>query len=82
MQKGLIPGVAEDLLRAFLEHIPDGVHFKDLESRFVGISRSLAARFGLSHPGEANQHRKHLPKIIDRICHILGVHDVQRLQKI
>lgn len=36
-----------DLVRAFLEHIPAGVYFKDRESRFVGISRSLAERFGL-----------------------------------
>jgi diguanylate cyclase (GGDEF)-like protein/PAS domain S-box-containing protein len=43
----------EDLLRAFLEHIPDGVYFKDRESRFVRISRSLAIRFGLSDPAEA-----------------------------
>ncbi len=39
-----------DLVRAFLEHIPAGVYFKDLESRFVGISRSLAERFGLADP--------------------------------
>ena len=37
----------DDLVRAFLEHIPAGVYFKDRESRFVGISRSLAERFGL-----------------------------------
>jgi PAS domain S-box-containing protein len=43
----------EDLLRVFLEHIPDGVYFKDRESRFVRVSRSLAARFGLSDPVEA-----------------------------
>jgi diguanylate cyclase (GGDEF)-like protein/PAS domain S-box-containing protein len=43
----------EDLLRAFLEHIPDGVYFKDRESRFVRISRSLALRFGLSDPVDA-----------------------------
>jgi diguanylate cyclase (GGDEF)-like protein/PAS domain S-box-containing protein len=52
--KRLVPGVKEDdLLRAFLEHIPDGVYFKDRESRFVRISRSLAIRFGLSDPAEA-----------------------------
>ncbi len=54
MPKRLIPKIAEeDLLRAFLEHIPDGVYFKDRESRFVRISRSLAVRFGLSDPVEA-----------------------------
>ena len=42
-----------DLLLAFLEHIPDGVYFKDRGSRFVRISRSLAVRFGLNDPAEA-----------------------------
>lgn len=53
MPKALIPGMEENLLRAFLEHIPDGVYFKDRQSRFVLISRSLAARFGLSDPADA-----------------------------
>lgn len=48
-----IRGTEEDLLQAFLEHIPDGVYFKDRESRFVRISRSLAVRFGLKDPAEA-----------------------------
>jgi len=43
----------ENLLQAFLEHIPDGVYFKDRQSRFVSISRSLAFRFGLKDPGDA-----------------------------
>jgi diguanylate cyclase (GGDEF)-like protein/PAS domain S-box-containing protein len=51
--KWQIRGVEENLLRAFLHHIPDGVYFKDCESRFVLISRSLAIRFGLSDPSEA-----------------------------
>ena len=46
-------GTEEDLLKAFLEHIPDGVYFKDRHSRFVRISRSLAARFGLKDPADA-----------------------------
>ena len=48
-----IPGSADDLLKAFLEHIPDGVYFKDRDSRFVRISQSLATRFGLSSPAQA-----------------------------
>jgi len=47
------PGTVEDLLQAFLEHIPDGVYFKDRDSRFVRVSRSLAARFGLNDPAQA-----------------------------
>ena len=46
-------GKEEDLLKAFLEHIPDGVYFKDRDSRFVCISRSLAARFGLKNSDDA-----------------------------
>ncbi len=50
-----IRGTKENLLHAFLEHIPDGVYFKDRKSRFVRISRSLAVRFGLKDPAEAIQ---------------------------
>ena len=49
----LSPGTGDDLLHAFLEHIPDGVYFKDRDSRFVRISRSLAIRFGLTDPAQA-----------------------------
>jgi diguanylate cyclase (GGDEF)-like protein/PAS domain S-box-containing protein len=43
----------EDILHVFLEHIPDGVYFKDRDSCFVRISRSLAHRFGLKDPADA-----------------------------
>lgn len=42
-----------DLLDAFLEHIPDRVYFKDLDSRFLRISRSKATVCGLADPAEA-----------------------------
>jgi diguanylate cyclase (GGDEF)-like protein/PAS domain S-box-containing protein len=43
----------EDLVRAFLEHIPARVYFKDLQSRFIRISRSQAEQFGFSNPDDA-----------------------------
>jgi diguanylate cyclase (GGDEF)-like protein/PAS domain S-box-containing protein len=43
----------QDLLEAFLQHIPDGVYFKDRQSRFVRISQSLVGRFGLNDASEA-----------------------------
>jgi diguanylate cyclase (GGDEF)-like protein/PAS domain S-box-containing protein len=48
-----VRGTEQDLLKAFLQHIPDGVYFKDRHSRFVRISQSLALRFGLNDPAEA-----------------------------
>jgi diguanylate cyclase (GGDEF)-like protein/PAS domain S-box-containing protein len=48
-----VRGTEEELLKAFLQHIPDGVYFKDRHSRFVRISRSLALRFGFSDADEA-----------------------------
>ena len=48
-----LEGIENDLLQAFLEHIPDDVYFKDRDSRFLRISRSLATRFGLSDASSA-----------------------------
>lgn len=58
-KKAQIEGVPEtsapkhtnaDLVRAFLEHIPASVYFKDRESRFVRVSRCQADKFGLTDP--------------------------------
>lgn len=44
---------ARQLLDAFLENVPDNVYFKDLESRFVRVSRAMANYCGLSDPALA-----------------------------
>ncbi|MDB6173765.1 MAG: sensor signal transduction histidine kinase [Chthoniobacteraceae bacterium] len=41
-----------DLLRTLLEHSPDQIYFKDLESRFVKCSNTLVERFELQHAEE------------------------------
>lgn len=40
------------LLDMFLANVPDAVYFKDLESRFVRASHSLAQRVGFDDPNE------------------------------
>ena len=42
-----------DLLHTLMENTPDHIYFKDTESRFIRINRSLADRFGLKNPSEA-----------------------------
>ena len=44
-----------DLLHTLMENTPDLIYFKDTESRFIRINRSLADRFGLKNPAEAVQ---------------------------
>ena len=46
-------GEERQLIRAFLQTTADLVYFKDLESRFIRISNSQAARFGFAAPEDA-----------------------------
>ncbi len=39
-----------DLLRALLDNIPDRIYYKDVESRFIRCSNSMALRLGLDDP--------------------------------
>lgn len=41
------------LMEMLMENIPDNIYFKDLDSRFIRINRSLASYFGLKDPSEA-----------------------------
>ena len=42
-----------ELLHTLMENTPDHIYFKDIESRFIRINRSLSDRFGLKNPAEA-----------------------------
>lgn len=42
-----------DFLHTLMDNNPDHIYFKDLESRFIRISRSLANHFGLKNHAEA-----------------------------
>jgi PAS domain S-box-containing protein len=42
-----------DMVNTLMDHIPDHIYFKDQQSRFVRINRSMAASFKLKHPAEA-----------------------------
>jgi PAS domain S-box-containing protein len=41
------------LLQAILDNIPDRIYFKDTQSRFVKLSKSLAHRLGVENPASA-----------------------------
>jgi diguanylate cyclase (GGDEF)-like protein/PAS domain S-box-containing protein len=41
------------LMQALMDNIPDYIYFKDLESRFIRISKAHAQSFGLSDPAQA-----------------------------
>lgn len=40
----------QHLLNAFIENIPDNIYFKDKQSRFIRVNRSMANWFGLQSP--------------------------------
>jgi len=40
------------LLRTLLEHLPDSIYFKDDESCFTRVSRSMATQLGIDDPNE------------------------------
>lgn len=42
-----------DFLHTLMDSTPDHIYFKDIESKFIRINRSLANRFGLKNPVEA-----------------------------
>ncbi|MGB7537204.1 MAG: diguanylate cyclase [Anaerolineales bacterium] len=49
-----MPSIREiNLLRTLMDSTTDLIYFKDLESRFILINRSLAAWYGISEPSEA-----------------------------
>jgi diguanylate cyclase (GGDEF)-like protein/PAS domain S-box-containing protein len=41
------------LLETLMDHVPDSIYFKDLQSRFTRINRYAAARFGVASPALA-----------------------------
>lgn len=42
-----------ELFHSLLNSLPDRIYFKDRESRFIRISRTVAEQFRISHPREA-----------------------------
>ena len=40
------------LLAALMDHLPDNIYFKDRESRFLAVSRSMAEWFGVRNPDD------------------------------
>jgi PAS domain S-box-containing protein len=42
-----------DLFHSLLTNLPDRIYFKDEQSRFIRISRTVAEQFRISHPREA-----------------------------
>jgi PAS domain S-box-containing protein len=52
--KGKRTGSQEtELFAALMDHLPDAIYFKDRESRFIRINRTLAGWLGLKDPAKA-----------------------------
>ena len=51
-QRDILSVPHEDIFRAFLDQTPDNVYIKDLQSRFVMVSRTLLEGFGLESDDE------------------------------
>jgi PAS domain S-box-containing protein len=41
------------LMRALMDSIPDTIYFKDTQSRFIRVTRSLLRKFGIDDPAQA-----------------------------
>ncbi len=43
----------QSLMNSLMDNVPDNIYFKDLQSRFVRVSASLLAKFGLKQASDA-----------------------------
>lgn len=46
----------QSLLNTLLRNIPDSIYFKDLQSRFIRVSKAMAEQFGFTHPEQMQGH--------------------------
>ena len=48
----LILAKERNLLKTLMDHLPYAIYFKDLDSRFIAVSRAMTRSFGKSDPAE------------------------------